>query len=453
MWGRTRLRAVALWRASASAPICHARNVLLKVPELVDFFIAEIPYRIVGRHRLELEEFGEAVVGLGEARLDVELPFGLQDMLAEVGDVVAGQADSEPRVDHVDQGRQALGDVQGRESNEDAHPGRVDSRGRDLEVPGELDLAVLLERIDMAADVEDVGGDGVAGGVVGAHGAGSIRYADPLDRAGIVGRNPLVFYHRYPGDAEGLADRAGAAAENAAKRGPRADVVHEAVGKCDVVQVIDAAVGAQPPDGLVLEAGGHVLPFLVGVDLGALDDAAGVAAMLRFAAAGDDGVMHGFAGDLLMRLELAVGEVAGRQAAGLVEDVDQHVGPVGGQSFAADRVVEQGLGKGAGGGLEFLRFGDFHAGGALVVDGDELEFLGAHHRAETAATVAADLAVGVLDRDVGRGHFQFAGGADGQDAGFLPQAGFDGLDHRKVSLADQFLFFLDGDAVLGDVEA
>ena len=66
--------------------------------------------------------------------------------------------------------------------------------------------------------------------------------------------------------------------------------------------------------------------------------------------------------------------------------------------------------------------------------------------------MAADLAVRVLDGDVGRSHLQFAGNTDCQDAGFLAEAGFNGLDYREVPLADQLAFFLDSDAVLGDVE-
>ena len=47
-------------------------------------------------------------------------------------------------------------------------------------------------------------------------------------------------------------------------------------------------VGAQGPDGLVLEAGGEVLAVGVVVGLGALDDAARVAALLGLAAPGLD---------------------------------------------------------------------------------------------------------------------------------------------------------------------
>ena len=110
-------------------------------------------------------------------------------------------------------------------------------------------------------------------------------------------------------------------------------------------------------------------------------------------------------------------------------------------------MVEQRLGEGAGRGLEFLRIGDLDAGGAFVVDGDELDLLGAHDRAEAAAAVAADLAVRVLDGDVGGGHLEFAGRADGQDAGLLAQPRLERLDHGEVALAEQFVLFADGDAV------
>ena len=325
--------------------------------------------------------------------------------------------------------------------------------------------------------------------MVGAHGAGGVGDADAFDRTGVIGRYALVFYDRHAGDAIGLADRAGAATQDAPERcapadflgqnaqhllavSPRqdsgfhgypehdrgfdridADVVHQVVGAGDVVQVVDAAVRTQPPDSLVFKAGCYVLALLVVIDLRTLDDAAGMAAVLRFAAAGDDGVMHGLAGDLVGPVEVANREVAGRQAASLVEDVDQHVGAVGRQAFAADRVVHQGLGKDAGGRLEFFRIGDRHLGCALVVDGDELDLLGAHHGAEAAPAMAADLAVRVLDRDVGGGHLHFAGRSDGQDAGFLAEPRFDGFNHGEIPFADQLGFFPDRDTLHRNVQA
>ena len=235
--------------------------------------------------------------------------------------------------------------------------------------------------------------------------------------------------------------------------GVDADVVHDAVGPGDVIQIVDATVGAKTPDGLILETGGDVFAVLVIVNLRTLDDAAGMAAMLRLAAAGNDGLVHGLAGNLVVAVELTNGKVPGRQAAGFVEDVDQDVGAIGGQTLTADRMIKQGLGKGARRNLEFFRLGDLDAGSPFVVDGDELYLLRTHDGAKTTTAVAADLAVRVLDRDVGGGHFQLTGGADGEDAGLLAETGLKCLDHRKVPLADQFLLFLNGNAVLGDMEA
>ena len=142
--------------------------------------------------------------------------------------------------------------------------------------------------------------------------------------------------------------------------GVEADIVHQLVGLGDVVEIVDTAVGAHGPDRLVLKAGGQILACLgVVIDLRTLDDAAGMAVVLRLAAAGDDGVVHGLAGDLLVAVELAEGEVPGRQAAGLVDDIDQDVGAVLAERLA-DRVVDQGLGKGPVGLLEFCRVGDRH---------------------------------------------------------------------------------------------
>ena len=162
-------------------------------------------------------------------------------------------------------------------------------------------------------------------------------------------------------------------------------------------------------------------------------------------------VVHGLAGNLVVEFELASGEVAGRQAASFVENVDQDVGAVGRQTLAADGMVEQCLGKNSCRILKFVGVGDFYTGAAFVVDGDELYLLGAHHRAESAAAVAADLAVGVFDGDVGGGHLDFAGLADGDDADFLAHTRFECLDDGKIALADQFCFFLDSNAILADV--
>ena len=64
----------------------------LKVPELIDLVTGKIPDRIVGSHSFNAEKLRQTVVYVGESGVDIELVLDLQDMLAEVGHVVAVQA-------------------------------------------------------------------------------------------------------------------------------------------------------------------------------------------------------------------------------------------------------------------------------------------------------------------------------------------------------------------------
>lgn len=98
------------------------------------------------------------------------------------------------------------------------------------------------------------------------------------------------------------------------------------------------------------------------------------------AAAGDDGVVHVLARDHVMMLALARREVAGRQAADLVQDVDQHGGAVGRQALAGNRVILERLGEYHVGGLEGGRVDQRNRARTILVDGDELDALGAHDR-------------------------------------------------------------------------
>ncbi len=61
---------------------CRAREEGSEVPEFVELLVAEVPHQVVGRDRIEAEEFGKPVVGVVEAGLDVELVFGLENVLA-----------------------------------------------------------------------------------------------------------------------------------------------------------------------------------------------------------------------------------------------------------------------------------------------------------------------------------------------------------------------------------
>ena len=94
-----------------------------------------------------------------------------------------------------------------------------------------------------------------------------------------------------------------------------------------------------------------------------------------------------FAAGLVGGGEVAVLEVARRQGARLVEDVDEHVGAVGLEAGAADGVRLDELARRHDGGLEAVGIGDLHGAGA--VDRDRLEVLGAHDGADAGAAGGA----------------------------------------------------------------
>ena len=95
----------------------------LEVPEFIDLRVGEVPYNIVRSNRFIVEEFRQTILIGRDARVKVELTFEFEDVFAEIGNVVTCQVDAEPGVDHVDKGREAFGNVQSREGNEDAHAG------------------------------------------------------------------------------------------------------------------------------------------------------------------------------------------------------------------------------------------------------------------------------------------------------------------------------------------
>ncbi len=254
---------------------------------------------------------------------------------------------------HVEQRLESFRLVQDGKGDEQTHAGGIDGGCGNLQIARQLDLPFGLERIDIAADFEDVGGDGVTGGVVGALGGGGVGDADPLDSAGIVGRQSLVLDYRYPLDAEHLAGDGRAAAEHATEGSPflnlfqqadcsclvaelddagihgdadgdahldgvHADVVVEEVEVGDGVQIVDAAMAAVGPDRLVLRLFGQVVAVLVVIDTRALDDAAAVAAVGGRAAALDFQLRPGpRRSDCCGTGELAALEVVGRIAARL----------------------------------------------------------------------------------------------------------------------------------------
>src|SRR5450756_1516239 len=131
--------------------------------------------------------------------------------------------------------------------------------------------------------------------------------------------------------ALGITEHEGPALRGDAERcahlaGVEARVAAGAVELGDLVEVPDAAVGTHRPGGLVLRPLGLVVAVLVDPVARALDDAAGEAAMADVAAAREDRVALRLTADSVGGFERACREVPGRQAAGLVEDVGDHVG-------------------------------------------------------------------------------------------------------------------------------
>ena len=154
---------------------------------------------------------------------------------------------------------------------------------------------------------------------------------------------------------------------------PRSSMMWSASGY--LIQIPQAGIGSQGLDGFVFQSGGDVFAFLVHVDLGALDDTAGLATVSGLTATCDDGLSQGFAGDILMFLETAEGEVASRKPSGRVNDIHHFGGTKSRQSFAGCRVIHKRLGKGSGRPRELFRIGRVYAVSVGVVDGDKLDLL------------------------------------------------------------------------------
>ncbi len=157
------------------------------------------------------------------------------------------------------------------------------------------------------------------------------------------------------GDGAHLVELHGRRHRGAEGDGVEAVLVADEVGVGQGIEVVDARVRPHGPGRLVLEPAG-VAPVLGlvldgevtlvdGGDAPAGDGAAeagGVGGQIGLAVALAR-LVHGLAGDVRGTLELDLAHVAGRQGADLVDDVHQHLGAVGRQSLAGDRVLRQHL--------------------------------------------------------------------------------------------------------------
>jgi hypothetical protein len=164
-------------------------------------------------------------------------------------------------------------------------------------------------------DAQDLWGNGVAGSVVGAHGSGGISDANALDGARLVGWHGLAFDGWDVGHPVCLAGPFCPAAQDASLGSALAHFMDQFDGArpiskgyhagfhgygnggtgldrvktvgiaqldqfSDMIQVVDAAVGAQRPRGFVLHTGGDLFPVFSVPGVRALDDAARAAAVV-----------------------------------------------------------------------------------------------------------------------------------------------------------------------------
>ena len=223
-----------------------------------------------------------------------------------------------------------------------------------------------------------------------------------------------------------------------------AQVVEHLVALADGHNVGDAGVGADGGQGFVL--GAAVLGS--DLDLGRLDldpllaaHGAGEAAVHVI----DDLVAHGDGVDVGGAVQLPVAEVVDDEVAFELLGADHRAGAPGVETVVGAALAQRFAGHPAGGVPDRFAVGHLDTGAAA--DGDGLEVLGAHDRAEAGA--AGDL-VEVID-DAGVADEVLAGGTDLGDADllvaeFLADCGFHGagdLSPEVGSVAELDLVVLD----------
>ncbi len=365
------------------------------------------------------------------------------------------------------------GDVQNGKSDKEAVAGGINEGGGLLESAAQIGFGGFgLQRVRLAANAKDLRRDGVAGSVIGPHRGGCIGDTDALDGARLVGRHPLALDRRDTRVAKGFGHKGRAAAQNPAQGGPLAHLLNQADGPlgiaerqdagvhrhadadaglngihavsvaelhhlADGIQVVNAAVGAQRPVGFVLHTGGDFVALLVVERVGALDNAAGATGMVveLLAQPAAVGLKDRFAGNAGRALKAPAAEAAGRQAARLVQDVDQRGRPIGVERALGlgNRVRPQCLQHLPGADFEGLLVGVLHTRRALGIHHDELQPLAAHHRAQAAAAgVAGGTAVHVVKANAGVGIAKFARRADAGDVDAQAETGI----HFRISIKE-----------------
>ena len=108
---------------------------VLKIPEGVDLFIREVPNYIVRGKRLFTEEFRQSIILVSKAGSQVKVAFSLEDAQSQCAHIIPGQANAEAGIEHIDNSSKRLGDIKGREGDENAESGAVNCSCGSLQVP------------------------------------------------------------------------------------------------------------------------------------------------------------------------------------------------------------------------------------------------------------------------------------------------------------------------------
>ena len=90
----------------------------LPVIELIQVFVLDHEGQVVRAQGLFLEEVGQTIVLGGQTRSEVEIPFRLENLFAQGGDVIGGKVQAVESVQEVDEGLESLGLIHDREGDE-----------------------------------------------------------------------------------------------------------------------------------------------------------------------------------------------------------------------------------------------------------------------------------------------------------------------------------------------
>ena len=341
----------------------------------------------------------------GKAGCLVEFPLHPDDLPTDPAHIIRSPLSAQHPAALLHHSLQAGGYIQDGEGDEQAVAAGINEGGGILEIARHIRL-FNDELIYLAAHPQHLRRDGVPGGVVGPHGGDGIGDADPLDGSWVVGRHGLTLDRGAAHHAEDPRRSRRTVAEYIPQWGALTDLMHQFDGFLPIaevgqprlhsdadgyprlngvqavvvaemnqlagdVQVVDATVGPKGPDRLILLDGDQLAAIRVGIDVGTPDDTSRAASVAGRAHPTPllTRLVDRLPTDPGRSLEASFTEIPGGEAAGLVDDVDQHRRTVAIQCATGlgEIVCPQCLHQLLAAGVEDLFVDDGHAGAVFVV--------------------------------------------------------------------------------------